>query len=258
MRFSLVNGTIIQEYNNADNLSFVVVNLAEEDNAISQMELEADRVQATANLEQGALVRFVLFNLKQGDRLLIVAHHLIIDTVSWRLLLEDLSTGYEQACADILIKFPAKTDSYQQWAKALQKYSTEQALQARDYWQQLAQAKVNNLLIDINTNESNLVADSHTLEFSLSQEQTNSLLTDVHRVYHTEINDILLASVAIALYAWSGNENFLIDLEGHGRVDDIDGIDVSRTVGWFTSIYPVLLTIAPGADLPYQIKVSAQ
>ncbi len=79
-------------------------------------------------------------------------------------------------------------------------------------------------------------------------------MTEVHRPYNTEINDILLTALAHALNAWCGCRRFLIDLEGHGRVDDIDGVDVSRTIGWFTSIYPVLLDLGAASDLGYQIK----
>ncbi|MBG1269111.1 non-ribosomal peptide synthetase, partial [Nostoc sp. WHI] len=255
LRFRYVNGSVVQESERAENpFSFEIIDLAEQADAISQLDAEANRVQATMNLERGPLIRFILFHLDRGDRLLMVAHHLVIDGVSWRILMEDLSQGYEQACAGLQIKFPAKTDSYQRWSTALQEYSTSQILQQEiEYWQHLAKTMVDTLKIDTPERE-NLVQDSCALAFTLTAEETNSLLTEVNRPYNTEINDILLTALAHALNTWCGCRRSLIDLEGHGRVDDIDGVNVSRTIGWFTSIYPVLLDLGIANDLGYQIK----
>ncbi|GAB1544222.1 hypothetical protein NUACC21_68980 [Scytonema sp. NUACC21] len=255
LRFQFVNGEVVQKYDGADrSLCFEIVDLIGRVDAISELETFANQVQGSMNLEHGPLIQFVLFHLDRGDRLLMAAHHLIVDTVSWRILLEDLSKGYEQACAGEEIQFPLKTDSYQQWSTALQKYSTTPVLvQQLEYWQQMGKIAVDELTVDVPDSE-NLVRDAGNLGFSLTPEETNSLLTEVHRPYNTEINDILLAALALALNAWCGGRRFLIDLEGHGRVDDIDGIDVSRTVGWFTSIYPVLLDLAPQAGLGYHLK----
>jgi surfactin family lipopeptide synthetase A len=255
LRFKYVNDRVVQECGDADHpFSFEIVDLVGRVNAIAQLEAEANQVQASMDLEHGPLIRFVLFHLDQGDRLLMVAHHLVIDGLSWRILLEDISTGYKQACVGSKIKFPSKTDSYQRWSTELQKYSTSHQFQEEQkYWQQLANTVVDELIIDFPEAE-NLVCDNCTLTFCLTPEQTDSLLKQVHGSYNTEINDILLASLAQAMNAWCGGQRFLIDLEGHGRISDIDTVDVSRTVGWFTTIYPVLIELVSNTVTEYQIK----
>ncbi|PSB17677.1 non-ribosomal peptide synthetase [Phormidesmis priestleyi ULC007] len=255
LRFRTIDEAIVQECADVEHcFDLEVIDLVGQVDAIHRLETEADRVQSSMDLDHGPLIRFMLFHLDQGDRLLMAAHHLVIDGVSWRILLEDLAQGYDQACAGSEIRFPAKTDSYQRWSMTLQEYSTSQLLQQEvEYWQHLTNTVVDTFTIDVPEGE-NLVRDSCTLDFALTPEETDSLLKKVHRPYNTEINDILLTALAHALHRWCGYRSFLIDLEGHGRVDDIDGVDVCRTVGWFTSIYPVLLDLGSTSDLGYQIK----
>ena len=94
-----------------------------------------------------------------------------------------------------------------------------------------------------------------TIRFTLSEEETRSLLTEVHEAYHTEINDILLTALGLTLKEWTGEDRHFIHLEGHGREDILPAVNVSRTIGWFTSMYPVLLDLSHAEDLSYQIKL---
>jgi non-ribosomal peptide synthase protein (TIGR01720 family) len=172
--------------------------------------------------------------------LLIVIHHLAVDGVSWRVLLEDLQTSYEQISQDKSIQLPTKTTSFKQWSEQLQEYANSAALKPElNYWLTELQKPISRLPVD--ANGINTMATAQTVSVSLSQEETQSLLQEVPKVYNTQINDVLLTALGQAFSQWMGMDSVLVDLEGHGRETFSESIDLSRTVGWFTSVFPVLL-----------------
>jgi non-ribosomal peptide synthase protein (TIGR01720 family) len=185
--------------------------------------------------------------------LLITIHHLVIDGVSWRVLLEDLQTLYTQFNMSETGALPAKTSSYKKWAETLRDFAQTATLKAEvPYW--LGMKNEARLPRDISpTAGDNLEYESRKVSVSLSVEDTRALLTEVPAVYHTQINDVLLTALAQAFAAWTGHNRVLVDLEGQGREDLAEDIDVSRTVGWFTTVFPVLLDLEgreqPGAAL---------
>jgi len=215
---------------------------------IPALTAKATEIQASLELAQGLLLRVALFHLSVDgvptQRLLIVIHHLVVDGVSWRILLEDLQTAYQQTSQGQSIQLPAKTTSFPQWAKQLQQYAQTAELQQQTaYWQQQLRSPVSSLPLD-QTTGVNTVATSQTLSVSLSSEETQILLQEIPKCYHTQINDVLLTALAHSFAAWTGNSTLLVDLEGHGREPLFSKIDVSRTVGWFTSVFPVCLQTA--------------
>jgi non-ribosomal peptide synthase protein (TIGR01720 family) len=190
------------------------------------------------------------FDLGAGrsGRLLVVIHHLAVDGVSWRILLEDLNTAYEQLQQGETVQLPPKTTSFRQWALGLTKYAeSEEAREELDHWLTLSEMKVPPLPVDssdgLNTEES-----ARSVIVSLDQERTRSLLQEVPSVYRTEIGDVLLTALAQAVGGWTGEPTLLVAMEGHGRESILEDVDVSRTVGWFTSLYPVCVSTeaAPG------------
>ncbi|WP_456017385.1 non-ribosomal peptide synthase/polyketide synthase, partial [Pseudomonas fluorescens] len=194
-----------------------------------------DEAQRSLNLEQGPILRAALVTLADGaQRLLLVVHHLVVDGVSWRVLLEDLQQAYRQ------VPLPAKTSSYQQWAQQLQAHAHTLDEQL-PFW--LAQSCDAELPCD------NPQGGLHnrlgaTLETRLDAEHTRQLLQDAPAAYRTQVNDLLLTALARVISRWSGQAAALIQLEGHGREDLFDSLDLSRTVGWFTSLFPVRLQAA--------------
>lgn len=215
----------------------------------------ATELQASLNLSTGPLVRIALFNLgeKQPSRLLIVMHHLVVDGVSWRILLEDLQTAYQQLSRGENVNLPAKTTSYKQWAEQLREYAQSNLLHKElEYWLAIAK-KVAQLPVDY-LQKANTEASSCNVSVALSQEETRVLLQEVPKVYNTRINDVLLTALIKAFSHWTGKSELLIDLEGHGREDIFEGVNLSRTVGWFTSIFPVLLSLSADASLPEVLK----
>ncbi|WP_414587304.1 amino acid adenylation domain-containing protein [Scytonema sp. PCC 10023] len=218
------------------------------------IEAKAAELQGSLNLSTGPLVRVVWFNLgvELNSRLLIVIHHLAVDGVSWRILLEDLQVAYSQLSAGGAIQLPAKTTSFKDWAQLQWEYVQSQDLQHhRDFWLLQSKQQVGNIPVDY-PGGANTEASARTVSMSLSVEETRALLQEVPKAYNTQINDVLLAALVQVLADWTQSTHVLFNLEGHGREEILENVNISRTVGWFTTIFPVVLhkaTDHPGEAL---------
>jgi non-ribosomal peptide synthase protein (TIGR01720 family) len=185
-------------------------------------------------------MRVALFNLSKASRLLIIIHHLAVDGVSWRILMEDIQTAYQQISGGRQVGLPSKTTSFKRWAERLNEYAQQQesALEL-PYWLNMPTLSPT-LPVDFERG-SNTVGSVQSVVSVLHEEETLVLLHEVPAVFRTQINDALLTALLLTLQEWTANKWVLLDLEGHGREDLFPEVDVSRTVGWFTSIYPVWL-----------------
>ncbi len=213
-----------------------------------------NRIQESIDLSKGPLVKIGLFKTDEGDHMLIAIHHLVVDGVSWRIIFEDFNMGYNQHINGEEILFQDKTTSYKEWAQKLKEYSSSRsALKELDYWNKLESNRINPLPKDY---ECSIITKENmkTLGIALSKEETEDLLKNVNMMYNTEINDILLTALGLTIKDWMKQEKILIYLEGHGREQIIKGIDISRTVGWFTSEYPVILDMKKPQDIAYSVK----
>jgi amino acid adenylation domain-containing protein/non-ribosomal peptide synthase protein (TIGR01720 family) len=212
---------------------------SEQAEAIKQV---GQRAQISLHLQEGPLFRAIYFKHGFGkkDKLLMVVHHLIIDGVSWRILLEDLSQAYQQLATGKDPILPAKTTSYQAWSNVLLKSSqTEDWSNEMEFWKK-QQASPDELPPIFDTSSKNLEQDAKHISFKLPVQDTKLLLTQSYQAYRARVTELLLAALVRSYHAWSGNDAVTIDLEGHGREESFGvGTDLSRTVGWFTSIYPV-------------------
>ncbi len=223
----------------------------------ARMEQLASGAQASLDLGRPPLLRAVLFDLgDQGWRLLLVVHHLAVDGVSWRILLEDLHTAYDPLRTGEAARLPPKTTSFRQWTEKLAANATSQdTLRESDYWLSIARADRHPLPVDtIAAQDTNTRESSDYAAISLTEEETAQLLRDVPKAYRTQINDVLLTALAHAFRRWTGKHSLLVDLESHGREALPEGVDVSRTVGWFTSAYPVCLELPDVNDLGGSLK----
>ncbi|MCE7996681.1 MAG: non-ribosomal peptide synthase/polyketide synthase [Roseivirga sp.] len=208
----------------------------------AQLSSLSDNIQTSLDVGKGPVLKLGLFKMDAGDRLLIVIHHLVVDGVSWRILFEDIDSLYLQAKANEALSLPAKTDAYHAWAKHLLGYvKTKEFEHANDYWNQAFSAKPNQLKRDF-PEGTRTYDQSRVPSFTLSKEYTSKLMSEVNDSFHTQINDILLAALVMSIHEQFDQHNVQIDLEGHGRENIHQGENVNRTVGWFTSIYPVLLS----------------
>ncbi|WP_448724800.1 non-ribosomal peptide synthase/polyketide synthase [Pseudomonas farris] len=217
------------------------------------LEQLGEQAQRSLDLASGNLLRAVLANMADGSqRLLLVIHHLVVDGVSWRILLEDLQQAYEQLQAGEALKLQAKTSATQAWARRLQQHADSAVMQAQlTFWQGQLQDSRNDLPCDRPQGE---LHNRHTMHVQtrLDKEQTRQLLQEAPAAYRTQVNDLLLTALARVIADWTGDASTLIQLEGHGREALFEELDLSRSVGWFTSLFPVRLT--PAATTQDSIK----
>jgi non-ribosomal peptide synthase protein (TIGR01720 family) len=155
------------------------------------------------------------------------------------------------------IRLAAKTTSYKEWAERLREYARgDEVKEQGEYWGEVAgrARQVKRLPVDHEEGE-NTVGAARAVEVSLTREETAGLLSEVPAVYRTEINEVLLTALVTALGRWTGQGQVLVELEGHGREEIGEGVDVTRTVGWFTTFYPVVLEVSEGAAVGAALKV---
>ncbi|MFF2119417.1 non-ribosomal peptide synthase/polyketide synthase [Kitasatospora sp. NPDC058184] len=205
-----------------------------------------ERLAEGFDLAAGPLLRAALCRFAEDPRpvLLLAAHHLVVDAVSWRILLEDLERAHNALSAGERPDLGAKSTSFRAWAERLAAHTAAGGFDAElPYWQGLVD---DDLPVDLDG--ANTAESEESLTFALDAESTRRLLQDVPEAYRTRVNDVLLCALGRVLARWTGRGRVLVALEGHGREEPFDGVDLSRTVGWFTTMYPVALDVPPDAD----------
>ena len=213
-----------------------------------QMQAHASRCQSGLALDSGNLLKAAWFELSGGRRqLLLVIHHLAVDAVSWRILLEDLDRLCRQQAEGREMRLPQRSSSFGEWSEALIQYAAStELLEQLPHWEQLIDVPTAKLPKDLQGN--NTVEFSAVLALNLSADETRALL-QLPKTLHAYIHEALLTALARTVKALT-SECLLLDMEGHGREqlgEHTRKIDLSRTVGWFTSIYPVYLRVAGGS-----------
>ncbi|MEU4345754.1 amino acid adenylation domain-containing protein, partial [Nocardia sp. NPDC023852] len=224
--------------------------------ASAALDASLDRLDPAA----GVVIRFVWLDPSSADRagrLIVVAHHLVVDGVSWRILVPDFVTAWGQRTAGQAPELVAPATSMRAWAHALERaaHSTERVAEL-DYWRSVVGAAdplLTERPMDPAVDTSGVI---EKLRVEVSAEVTKALLTTVPALFHGGVNDGLLTALALATAKWRerragtrGDDSLLIRLEGHGREEDVvPGADLSRTVGWFTAIFPVRFDLS-GIDI---------
>jgi non-ribosomal peptide synthase protein (TIGR01720 family) len=247
-----VNGGVSEE------VPFLIVDLsslpvAEQQRAV---EAKAAELQSGLNLSEGPLIEVCQFYLgaKRPCLLLVIIHHLVVDAVSWRILLEDMQESYGQLSNGETVKLGRKTTSFKQWAELLAEYA--RSVEARgglSYWLGELDRDFARLPPDY-PDGANTEASAREVSVWLDEEETRALLSDVPASYRAQINDALIAALAEALALWVRQGTVLVEVEGHGREEITDGVNLSRTVGWFTTIYPIALRLDSSRDIATGLK----
>ncbi len=189
------------------------------------------------------------------DCLILVIHHLVVDGMSLRVLMEDLIAAYAQHQASTAIQLPAKTTSFKYWAERLADYATTPAADTtikRAYWQDLVTNPPPPLPLD-DPNGRNLEASTAHALGMLSQAETEVLLYGAPRRFQASFADVLLTALAHTLADWSGQPRVMMEIATHGRPAIFDDVDLSRTVGWFSTFYPVVIDLTDAADVAASI-----
>nr|QEO73591.1 AMP-dependent synthetase and ligase [uncultured bacterium] len=234
-RFTMADGQWQQEIGppqDHDPLTQLDVSLLDDE----AVDLVIRRMHATVDIHDGPLIKAVLLATRRGPRLLLTAHHLVVDGVSWRILLDDLRTAYRQAGQGDPVALGRKTSSSLDWSRALTAHVESGALDdERGYWANATAGVVAALPVD--NDGRNSVETTRRLRFQLDETTTQALL-------RTEITTVLVAALGRVLTQWTGRDRVLLGMEGHGREDVFDHIDLSRTVGWFTTYFPLALHVS--------------
>jgi amino acid adenylation domain-containing protein/non-ribosomal peptide synthase protein (TIGR01720 family) len=222
----------------------------------ASIETAAVAAQSQLHVHRGPLLAVVHFDRGASPgRLFVAVHHLAVDGVSWRLLIEDLETAYRALRAGAPVQLPPRSASLQRWSQALVDAAANPALLVASsaHWLKIGDVS-GDLPADGTEQAANTEALARTATVSLDGEETQALLQRVPAAYRTQINDVLLTALALALRAWTGREAHRIDMEGHGREEALVALDVSRTVGWFTSLYPVVIDLEGAQDNASALK----
>jgi non-ribosomal peptide synthase protein (TIGR01720 family) len=170
----------------------------------------------------------------------------VVDGVSWRILLDDLDTAYRQLTRGEPVRLGPKTTSFRDWARKLSEHVAAGGLDDElEHWATTLNGR---------PERPDSEEPTRTVSVSLSAEDTDTLLRAAPAAYRTRINDVLLTALGWALARWTGQERVSVELEGHGREEVLDGVDLTRTVGWFTTIFPVAFDVPADADWRTLVK----
>ncbi|MFI9626319.1 condensation domain-containing protein [Streptomyces sp. NPDC052042] len=201
-------------------------------------------------MESGPLLRALYADRGPGRApwLTLTAHHLVVDGVSWRILLDDLEAGYAGVAAGEPVEPRPRTSSVRQWTRRLERHVAEGGFDAElDHWRaadDAAREAAGSLPVD---RPDDTGAELDAVAVTLSAERTHALLHSAPGRYRTRIDDLLLAGLGRVLTDWTGRENQVVALESHGRESLFEDIDLSGTIGWFTALHPVALHTPAGA-----------
>jgi non-ribosomal peptide synthase protein (TIGR01720 family) len=221
---------------------------AEQDTAVRAI---TARLEGSLSLSQGPLLRVALLD-RGADRpgiLFLTIHHLVVDAFSWRILLEDLRTAYQQMVAGVPVELPRKTSPITRWGAHLVELAKSPTLQGEvAYWRALMRDKIPPLPVDF-ADGDNEASSAHVVTTRLDVEETRALMHEVPKRYGVQMASALLASVAWSLTRWTGQDSLFLHLEGHGRDALADDVDLSRTLGWFTTLIPVHLRLPRAVDV---------
>jgi amino acid adenylation domain-containing protein/non-ribosomal peptide synthase protein (TIGR01720 family) len=212
---------------------------------LAALDTIGSRIQSGFDLSRGPLIQVAYLDRgpECSGRLLVIAHHLVIDGVSWRILVEDLETACRQMDERGEVELPPKTTSFQQWSRGLQAFARSWLVRTdSEYWLDESRRYIHALPLDAVRGRDD-AGSGELISTSLTAEETHALLHETAKAYHTQVSDLLLTALSLAHAKWTGNRSLAVDLEGHGReaVLPDEEADLSRTVGWFTSLFPMLL-----------------
>jgi len=221
---------------------FYEFDFVEELDARRAVELECTKIQGSINLSEGPLLKAALFQVKEGSFLMVCIHHLVVDGVSWRILGEDFERVLSQVMEQKEVKLPKKTASFKEWSNLLSEYGKGLKNKERRYWDQV-QSKLERGKVreSEELNEDRGKESIISLHASFSKEVTERLEKEGNVAYGTKIDELLLSGLSHAMRQLTGQDALSIMLEGHGREELHKRVEVDRTIGWFTSIYPVVL-----------------
>ncbi|MBA4057808.1 MAG: non-ribosomal peptide synthetase, partial [Marivirga sp.] len=205
-----------------------------------------DEIKRSFDISNGLLIKIAIIKLHDGiENLFITTHHLVMDSISWRILMEDFHKAYSAIANGVEVNFIQKTASFKDWSALLYQLSLSKEFETeRDYWNKMNEVNFT-LPFDFAANDL-LIKNSKKTWVSLDKERTGFLLKDAHKPYNTDVPILLNTALVLTLNRWTGLEEFVIEQENHGR--HLEELDTSRTIGWFTAMYPIKLVYNDDID----------
>jgi non-ribosomal peptide synthase protein (TIGR01720 family) len=218
----------------------------------SMIEAKSVELQTNQDLFKSGLFQTLFFTSDQGNqnKMLLIAHHLLVDNISWQILVSDLESIYVQLSRDEKIALFAKTTSYHKWGQHLIELSKSGEFDDEiPFWKE--QHFSEKIPVDI---DSHLPVDEKsikTLALEIDSTVTEKLLRNSNEAYHTKTEELIIVALMLSFEKWAGIKSLCLGLEKHGR--KYNEIDLTNTVGWFTTYFPVSLKIEGGTDLKSSI-----
>ena len=227
--------------------------LSEMEDSVAEEAAILKAYQESRPLYDTNLFDALLFHHKTHDCLVLLAHHLIVDSVSWQLLIQDFMAIYSQLSAGEVAKLEMKTSSYQQWATSLYEMLHSKVFREQiGFWQAMAESVSSSSSPWPEAKAASSIGDMCYAKFVWDEFNTHRLSTQTSKAYGTDVRDILLTALLKTFHVAIGSQNLLVSLEGHGREELVEGLRLHRTVGWFTAIFPALLPLK-GATLAEEL-----
>ncbi len=235
-----------QHYSDAKgNLEIVDLSNESMDGLSEKVTEVCQKFHQSLDVLNGTLVKFVWMKMPEKastNRFFIGIHHLAVDGVSWRILIDDIEAMFKLKDAGLHMEAGDKTSSYRAWVKAMTEYAiTEKVEDQLPYWESVVEA-FQPLPVD-HQNEQHTRKDLGSVSCVFDQKSTKALLQEVNQVFNTKIDDVLLSALAQTICQWSGQNQLVVGLEGHGREELFEQIDLTNTIGWFTNKYPVKIEL---------------
>lgn len=200
------------------------------------------KIKSSFNVEKDLLLKACIFELgKKGQMVLIIAHHLIIDGISWRVIIDDFSNTIKQLINDQEVSLPLKTHSYKKWSENLLEYSKDKIMEEKEVWEEIDNVK-SSFPIDYDLGED-LFKNSDTVFREVDERLITEFSRNINDIYNMELNEGLIVALVLTINKFTNQKDVIIELEHHGREDINKNLDISRTVGWFTSMYPAFFKI---------------
>ncbi|WP_406161769.1 amino acid adenylation domain-containing protein [Streptomyces canus] len=210
-----------------------------------------DTAQQGLSLQAGPLARAVLIRPTDGNgqsQLVLMCHHMVVDAVSWMILLEDLHTAYQQRLSAAPVKLPAKTTAYGQWAEDLATAVRAGALHDEvEFWNGLPTHTLR--IPGLGGPDEPGTMGEKIQQYGVGVELSRMLKDRATRRHNASLEELLLAALVCALHGVGQMDGVSVLREIHGRQHEISDAETSRTVGWFTGMHPVTVGLADDTDV---------
>lgn len=215
---------------------------------------EALALHRSFRFDGGPLARFAVGRENGTWRLVIVAHHLVIDQVSWQILVHDLKVACRSRIESGAAEWPMLTDSFARWAEGIASRDPGALRDELAYWEAGNVDALGRLPTDETWEGPLREADSEVVRVALEAGPSQDLLLGAGKAYHGSVEDLLLTALVRVMARWSGKTRFRIGSERHGRDVSVENLDVSRSVGWFTVYFPLRVSLDGGDDIGKAVK----